>query len=116
MTQAQEWVEIERGAYNTQTKCKDVEIDVIVAPDTIMKNHPRELGLRLRPRQPAHKASKRNYPTHRALPIKRLGKAQKAALRQTQYLQILKCEGMRKAYDGARERRKLLGLLGRTVR
>ena len=40
MTQAQEWVEIERGAYKTQAKCKDVEIDVIVAPDTIMENHP----------------------------------------------------------------------------
>jgi len=92
MTQAQEWVEIERGAYKTQTKCKDVEIDVIVAPDTIMKNHPGNWVFGYAIGDQLIKHSKRNYPSHWSLPIKRLRTAKKLALRQTQYLQILKCE------------------------
>ena len=92
MTQAQEWVEIERGAYKTQTKCKDVEIDVIVAPDTIMENHPGNWVFGYAIGDQLIKHSKRNYPSHWSLPIKKLRTAKKVALRQTQYLQILKCE------------------------
>lgn len=93
----QEWVEIERGAYQTQTKCKDVEIDVIVAPDTIMKNHPGNWVFGFAIGDQLIKHSKRNYPSHWSLPIKRLRTAKKVALRQTQYLQILKCEECGKA-------------------
>ena len=92
MTQAQEWIEIERGAYKTQTKCKDVEIDVIVAPDTIMENHPGNWVFGYAIGDQLIKHSKRNYPSHWSLPIKRLRTAKKVALRKTQYLQILKCE------------------------
>lgn len=88
----QEWVEIERGAYQPQTKCKDVEIDVIVAPDTIMKNHPGNWVFGFAIGDQLIKHTKRNYPSHWSLPIKRLRTAKKVALRQTQYLQILKCE------------------------
>ena len=88
----QEWIEIEHGAYQTQTKCKDVEIDVIVAPDTIMKNHPGNWVFGYAIGDQLIKHSKRHYPSHWSLPIKRLRTAKKVALRQTQYLQILKCE------------------------
>lgn len=108
----QEWVEIERGAYQTQTKCKDVEIDVIVAPDTIMKNHPGNWVFGFAIGDQLIKHSKRNYPTHWSLPIKRLGKGIEtgAVYADTQM------RGMWKAYDRARERRRLLGMPGSIVR
>ena len=95
--QTQEWVEIERGAYKTQTQCNDIEIDVIVTPNRLLKDNPGRWVFGFAINDQLIKHQKRNYPSNWSFPIKRLGQAKKKALKRVQYLQILKCEECGKA-------------------
>ena len=81
-----------------------------------MKNHPENWVFGFAIGDQLIKHSKRNYPSHWVDSHKETSHGQKGGAEKDAISANTQMRGMRKANDGARERRKLLGLLVRIVR